>query len=107
MENPIFKTAPHNGQRVRKGEGDIASHDKSFVAQRHLQLCAPRWMEEEGERGTNRETRSEAGGGPISLLGFLVTLFSAEVSASTFMGPQDYCGVECDVKCDRVLQHNW
>ena len=35
----------------REGEGDIASHDKSFVAQRHLQLCAPHWMEEEGGEG--------------------------------------------------------
>ena len=45
----------------REGEGDIASHDKSFVAQRHLQLCAPHWMEEEG--GEGRKPGDESRGG--------------------------------------------
>ena len=107
MENPIFKTALHNGQRGGRAR-ETSRHMTKVLSRNGIFNFAPLigWRKK-GERGGNRETRAEAGGGPISLLGFLVTLFSAEVSASTFMGPQDYCGVECDVKCDRVLQQNW
>ena len=105
MENPIFKTALHNGQRAR----ETSRHMTKVLSRNGIFNFAPLiGRRKRRGRGGNRETRAEAGGGgPISLLGFVVTLFSAEVCASTFMRPRDYCGGECDVKCDRVLQKHW
>ena len=88
MENPIFKTALHNGQRRGRAR-ETSRHMTKVLSRNGIFNFAPLigWRKKGGERQEPGETRAEAGGGPISLLGFLVTLFSAEVSASTFMGP--------------------
>ena len=102
-----FQDSATQRTEEREGEGDIASHDKSFVAQRHLQLCAPHWMEEEGggEAGTGRD-ESRGRRRPDITSRILGNPFLGRSLCLNLHGTnkaQDDCGGECDVKCDRVL----
>ena len=83
-ENPIFKTTRHNGQRERERK---TSHDKSFVAQRHFQLCALHLIEE-------RRRRAETGGRkprrPNITSAQHFPYLPAKICASSFKGLTDY-----------------
>ena len=87
-ENPIFKTTRHNGQREREREREReTSHDKSFVAQRHFQLCALHLIEE-------RRRRAETGGRkprrPNITSAQHFPYLPAKICASSFKGLTDY-----------------